>query len=98
MSKLTRDDVLKLAALSRLKLTDAEIEQFRGELSNILDYVEVLNKVNTTGLEPTYQLSGLKNVMRQDEVKKYQATPKDLLKNAPATQDGQFMVKRIIND
>ena len=79
MSKLSRDAVLKLAQLSRLKLTDEEIERFREELSSILDYVEVLDKVDTKGLEPTYQVTGLRNVMRRDEVKDYQAKPKELM-------------------
>ncbi len=96
MSKLTRDDVLKLAHLSRLKLTEAEIEQFRGELSQILNYVEALDKVDTVGLEPTYQLTGLKNVMRADEPVNYQAAAKALMKNAPATEGGQFKVKRVL--
>jgi aspartyl-tRNA(Asn)/glutamyl-tRNA(Gln) amidotransferase subunit C len=96
MSKLSRDDVLKLARLSRLKLSDEEIEKFRGELSEILEYVEILNKVDTTGLEPTSQVTGLKNVMRKDEVRDYGYEPADLLKNAPAIQDGQFKVKRVL--
>jgi aspartyl-tRNA(Asn)/glutamyl-tRNA(Gln) amidotransferase subunit C len=84
MSKLSRDDVLKLALLSRLKLTDEEIERFRGDLSSILEYVEVLNNVDTSGLEPTYQVTGLKNVMRSDKVRDYGYKSEDLLKNAPA--------------
>ena len=96
MSKLSRDAVLKLAQLSRLKLTDEEIERFREELSSILDYVEVLDKVDTKGLEPTYQVTGLKNVMRRDEVKDYQAKPKELMKNAPAVEKNQFKVRRVL--
>jgi len=96
MSKLSRDDVLKLAHLSRLKLTEEEIERSRSELSEILGYVEMLDKVDVSGLEPTYQVTGLKNVMREDDVKKYQASPADLLKNAPAVRDNQFKVKRVI--
>lgn len=96
MSKLSRDAVLKLAQLSRLKLTDEEIERFREELSSILDYVEVLDKVDTKGLEPTYQVTGLRNVMRRDEVKDYQAKPKELMKNAPAVEKNQFRVKRVL--
>ena len=96
MSKLSRDDVLKLAALSCLKLTEEEIERFREELSEILEYVAMLENADTHGLEPTYQVTGLKNVMRSDEIKKYQAGPADLLKNAPSTQDGQFKVKRVL--
>ena len=96
MSKLSRDDVLKLAALSKLKLSDDEVERLRGELSEILDYVEVLDKVDTAGLEPTYQVTGLKNVTRADEPKDYGYQTADLLKNAPAVQDGQFKVKRVL--
>ena len=96
MSKLSRDAVLKLAQLSRLKLTDEEIERFREELSSILDYVEVLDKVDTKGLEPTYQVTGLRNVMRRDEVKDYQVKPKELMKNAPAVEKNQFKVKRVL--
>lgn len=96
MSKLSRDDVLNLAKLSRLRLSEEEITRFQAELSEILDYVEVLNRVDTEGLEPTYQVTGLKNVTRLDEIKDYQAKPSDLLKNAPATQGGQFKVKKVL--
>jgi aspartyl-tRNA(Asn)/glutamyl-tRNA(Gln) amidotransferase subunit C len=56
----------------------------------------MLNTVDVTGLEPTYQVTGLKNVMRADEIKPYQAKPKDLLKNAPTVQDNQFKVRRVL--
>jgi len=96
MSKLSREDILRLADLSRLRLTDEEVERFGPELSAILDYVEKLNKTDTTGLEPTYQVSGLKNVMRSDEIKPYQASPKALLKGAPAIENNQFKVKKVL--
>ncbi len=96
MSKLTREDVLKLAALSKLRLSDAEIEKFRSELTEILDYVEVLNKADTKGLVPTYQVTGLTNVTRPDKTKDYSAKPVDLLKNAPAVEANQFKVKRVL--
>jgi aspartyl-tRNA(Asn)/glutamyl-tRNA(Gln) amidotransferase subunit C len=96
MSKLSRDDVLKLARLSRLKLSDEEVEKFREELSSILEYVEVLNKVDTFGLEPTSQVTGLKNVMRKDETRDYGYKTEDLLKNAPAVKDNQFKVRRVL--
>ena len=96
MAKLSRDDVLKLATLSRLKLTDEEIECFRSELTEILDYVEQLNKVDTQGLEPTYQVTGLKNVTRPDQPIEYQAKPKELQRGAPALENNQFKVKRVL--
>ena len=96
MNKLSRDDVLKLASLSRLKLSDEEIERLRSELAAILDYVKQLDNANTKDLKPTYQVTGLKNVMRGDKVRDYGYKSKDLLKAAPAVQDGQFKVKRVI--
>jgi aspartyl-tRNA(Asn)/glutamyl-tRNA(Gln) amidotransferase subunit C len=96
MSKLSRDDVIKLAALSRLKLTDDELDTFTQQLSGILDYVEKLNNVDTDDLKPTYQVTGLKNVMRLDEPRDYGYEAKNLLKNAPATEAGQFKVKRVL--
>ena len=96
MSKLTRDQVLKLAHLSRLKLTDEEIERFSKELSEILSYVEMLDKADTGGLKPTYQVTGLKNVMRADKAIDYQAKADKLLAGAPAVEKHQFKVKRVI--
>jgi aspartyl-tRNA(Asn)/glutamyl-tRNA(Gln) amidotransferase subunit C len=97
MSKLSRDDILKLARLSRLQLTDDEVTQFETEISAILGYVEQLQAIELEGEEPTYQVTGLKDVMRPDEVVDYQASPEDLLKNAPATEKDQFKVKRMVN-
>jgi aspartyl-tRNA(Asn)/glutamyl-tRNA(Gln) amidotransferase subunit C len=96
MSKLSREQVLKLARLCRLKLTDEEIERFRNDLSEILTYVESLNNADTDGLEPTYQITGLKNVMRDDEPADYQAKPSELLAIAPAIEKHQYKVKRVL--
>lgn len=96
MAKLTRGDVLKLARLSKLQLSDEEIEAFRSDLSKILEYVEQLQSVNVEGLEPTHQVTGLKNVMRPDETIDYQVSRNELLKNVPSMQNGQIKVKRVL--
>lgn len=96
MSKLTREDVLKLARLARLDLTDDEVEEFRSELSEILQYVEQLQAVDITGLEPTNQVTGLTNVTRSDKVRDYGYTSDDLLQNVPHVQDRMIKVKRMI--
>jgi len=96
MADLTRDDVLKLARLARLTLTDDEIERYRKELNEILKYVEQLQKVDVTGLQPTTQVTGLKNVMREDEIVDYGVTRDDLLRIVPHVQDKQIKVKRMI--
>jgi len=96
MTELTREDVLKLARLARLHLTDEEVEAFRVELSEVLQYVAILNDVDVTGLEPTTQVTGLKNVMREDKIVDYGVSPADLLRLAPESQDGHIKVKRMI--
>lgn len=96
MGKLTRDDVLKLARLARLELSEEEVGQFTKEISAILEYVEQLQEVDVSGLEPTAQVTGLTNVTRADVVKHYGATPEELLKNAPALEQNQIKVKRMI--
>lgn len=96
MSKLTREDVLNLARLSKLRLSEDEVTKMQSEMSEILGYVEILNKTDTAGVKPTYQVTGLKNVTRADETKDHGYEISELLKNAPATQDGQFKVRRVL--
>ncbi|MDO8266190.1 MAG: Asp-tRNA(Asn)/Glu-tRNA(Gln) amidotransferase subunit GatC [Candidatus Saccharibacteria bacterium] len=96
MSKLTREQVIKLANLSKLRLSDEEIVKYQNELSNILSYIERLNEVDDAGLEPTYQITGLQNVMREDVVVKQQATPEELMKLLPKSKDGYIQVGRMI--
>lgn len=97
MAKLTRADVLKLARLSRLHLSDDEIDQFTKEITAILTYVEQLQSLDLKNLEPTNQVTGLTNVMRPDEVVEYGATAAELLKNAPTKHtDGHIKVKRVL--
>ncbi len=96
MADLSHDDVLKLARLARLNLTDEEVAEFAGELTEILHYVEQLQAVDVAGLKPTNQVSGLVNVMRKDEVVDYGYVPKELLKNVPKVQDDHLHVKRMI--
>lgn len=96
MAKLTRDDVLKLARLARLDLSDAEVTEFKDELSEILQYVEMLQTVDVEGLKPTNQVTGLTHVTRQDEIRDYGYKPLELLKNVPETLGNQIKVKRMI--
>lgn len=96
MAQITREDILKLAQLARLGLTEAEVDEFSVELTAILQYVEQLSGVDVTGLKPTSQVTGLTNVTRVDEVKDYGYKPGDLLKNVPATENNLIKVKRMI--
>lgn len=85
-----------MAQLSRLGLTDQEVDEFSTELSAVLEYVEQLSSVDVSGLDPTSQVTGLTNVTRPDEVKHYGYEPQDLLNNVPTTDNNLIKVKRMI--
>lgn len=95
MTDLTRDDILKLAQLSKLELTDEQIERFKKEIQEIVQYVEILQEAEVEGVEPTNQISGLVNSTRSDEIKQYEEVS-ELLKNLPNKEDDQIKVKRMI--
>ncbi|HVC35946.1 MAG TPA: Asp-tRNA(Asn)/Glu-tRNA(Gln) amidotransferase subunit GatC [Candidatus Dormibacteraeota bacterium] len=96
MADLSSDDVLKLAQLARLDLSQSEVLEYGRELSQILDYVEQLQTVDVTGLKPTNQVTGLTNVTREDEVFDYGYKAADLLFNVPSVEANQLRVKRMI--
>ncbi len=87
MSTITTDDVHHLAQLSSLQLSDSEVENLRADLENIINHINQLNKVDTSGVEPTYQVTGLENVWRGDEIDAGSVTPEQLLDLA-AEQSG----------
>ncbi len=93
--KITRKDVEQVALLSRLELGENDVEKFTGQLNAILDYIDVLNKVDTSGVEPTAHVLPVKNVMRADEARP--SLPRELaLANAPEQEDGYFKVPKIL--
>ncbi len=69
MSTITADQVRHIAKLARLSVSEGDLEKYAGELSAILNYVDVLTKVDTSGVEPTAQVTGLTNVTRSDVVR-----------------------------
>jgi aspartyl-tRNA(Asn)/glutamyl-tRNA(Gln) amidotransferase subunit C len=95
---VTIEDVQKLAKLSHLKLSDDELQTYRKEIEAILGYIEQLQQADLEGIDPTYQVSGNKNVMRDDLVNEdiYKTTQADLLINAPAKLNAQIKVKKVL--
>jgi aspartyl-tRNA(Asn)/glutamyl-tRNA(Gln) amidotransferase subunit C len=94
--KLTRGDVLKVARLARLKLTDAEIDDYTEKLGSILEYVASLNEIDTEDVEPMVHAVELSNVFRADEI--VQSLPREAaLKNAPKTDGQFFLVPQILD-
>lgn len=96
MSKITDDQVKRLAALAHIGLRDDEISRLAGELDQIVGFVEKLQAVDVKGVEPTSQVTGLEDVWREDEVRPSQISQADLLKNAPEQQDGLVKVRRVL--
>ncbi len=66
--KLTKDQVLHVAKLARMRISDQEAEVYAGQLSGCLEYMEILNELDTSKVEPTAQVTGLLNVARADTV------------------------------
>ena len=86
--KLSREEVVHIALLARLGLTEAEVDKFSEQLSNILENFEVLQQVDTSGVPPTAQSIALQNVVKGDEVA--DSLPQaQVLVNAPR-KDGEF--------
>ena len=94
---IEKKDVEHVARLARLALTDAELEKMREQLNGILAYIEKLNELDTSDVEPTSHAVPMVNVMRDDEVGP--CLPRDeALANAPDRAGEFFRVPRIIED
>ena len=93
--KLNRKDVEHVALLSRLELSETELDKFTGQLDAILEYIDVLNQVDTSAVEPMAHVLEIRNVMRADEVQP--SLPREAaLQNAPEAEDGFFKVPKIV--
>ncbi len=93
--KLSRDDVLHIARLARVGVTDADVEKMREQLSNILENFEVLQQVDTTDTPPTAQSVALQNVVSADEVAP-SLPPEQVLANAPQREGDLFRVRAVL--
>lgn len=91
---LTEKEVRHVARLANLNLKPAELKKFQKQLSSIVDFVSELNQVDATGIEPTSQVTGLENVLREDKITP-SLTQKEVLSNAPARHKGYFKVKAV---
>jgi aspartyl-tRNA(Asn)/glutamyl-tRNA(Gln) amidotransferase subunit C len=94
---LTTQEVEHVALLARLRLSPEEIEKMREQLSNILDYIDLLKEVDVTDVSPTAQVTDLLNILRPDEVRP-SLLREDVLANAPDQQNGMFRVKAIFDE
>ena len=93
--KINKKDVEYIAKLARLEVSEYEKEMFTEQLSHILNYVKVLEELNTEDISPTFHVFPIKNVFRSDQVKE-SLSREEVLKNAPGQEKGFFKVPRVI--
>lgn len=94
---LSEEQVRHIAKLARIKLTDEEVERFGGQLSKVLDYMEILQEVDTDGVAETSQVTGLVNVTDADEILPKTVSREELLECSELPVDSnQIRVDRIV--
>ena len=96
MSTITTNDVQNLAHLSNIQLSNEEAAALTSDIENILAYVDMLGELDTTGVEPTYQVNDLKNVFRDDIVDQGGVSRADLLAIAPESLENQVKVPKVL--
>ena len=96
MSTITNDDVRHLAQLSSLQMSDAEVESLRADIEKIINYINQLDELDTDGVEPTYQVTGLQNVWRDDEIIDSSVSRRQLLALAAAQSDNCVKVPKVL--
>ena len=95
--RISREDVLHVARLARLELTEAELERFTEQLAAVLDHAADVASLDTAGVPPTAHPLELQNVLR-DDVPQVSLDRDEVLGQAPAVEDGRFAVPRILGD
>jgi len=93
--KISRDQVIYVARLARLSLPEEQIEMYQGQLDQILAYIDRLNQVDTSNVEPTTHVIPITNVFREDELKD-SLTVEEVLANAPQKESLSFCVPKVI--
>lgn len=96
MTHISSDDVHYLAQLSNLQLSTRETESLRTDLEGIIGYIEQLSELDTSGVEPTYQVTDLANVWRDDVIDTYDVTTESLLSLAPSQEASQIKVPKVL--
>ena len=97
MTKISKEEVKKVAKLARLELNEDEINNHAGQLEKILDYIKQLEKINTDNVPCTTRAIEVVNVFRKDEKKEYDNS-EELLNLAPSKENNFFKVPKILNE
>ncbi|MBP7740999.1 Asp-tRNA(Asn)/Glu-tRNA(Gln) amidotransferase subunit GatC [Candidatus Woesebacteria bacterium] len=98
-NKITTTQIKHIATLASIPISTSEEEKLRHAFEETLDVISELQSVDVTGVEPTHQVTGLENILREDKInEKNMFSQKDALKNAKKTYNGYFVVPRIIDE
>lgn len=96
MTHISASDIQHLAGLSGLSLTSDETESLRLDVGNIIEYINKLDELDVSGVEPTYEVTGLTNVGRDDVVDQTQVSREQLLELAPESSEQQIKVPKVL--
>ena len=93
---ISKEEIIHIAKLASLNLTEEEIAKYANDLTDILSFAEIVNKLNTDEIKETIGINGEFNVFRKDEVKQ-EISKDELMKNAPSQDEGMFRIPKVIN-
>ena len=94
--KIKREDILHLADLANFAVSDKQAESLEKDLTSIIKYISQLDELDTSKVEPTYQVFEMENVWREDEIAKQEASREDLLALTVETKDNQIKVPKVL--
>ncbi len=93
---IKKEDVIHIAKLADLNLSESEIERYTKDMQEILEFANMINSVNTDGMNETIASNEKSNVFRKDEVKSFN-NRESLLSNAPSQDEGMFRIPKVLN-
>lgn len=93
---IKREDIIHLAELSNFRMSEAEIDALKGDLTDIIKYISQLDELDTDGVEPTYQVFEMENVWRGDEILPQDASREELLALTKESKDNQIKVPKVL--
>ena len=93
---ISKEEIIHIAKLASLNLSDEEIERYTNDMQEILEFANTINNVNTDGMNETIGANEKFNVFRKDEVINFE-NREVLLKNAPSQDEGMFRIPKVIN-
>ena len=93
--KITREEVLHVAKLARLNLSEEETEKLQSDMESIIEFANTLNELDTEGVVPTAHARPMSNAFREDVIKE-SYDREEMLKNAPESEDGGFAVPKVV--